>query len=250
MGKGFLSPFNLRAINFDNITARGVWVGYRNYYRAFGRSVSLHVGMEYNHRQENGGPVLSEGFGAYYRLWVPPLNLRGSGRVAYYGYLKYIYHYDEEYGIEDFTAKYAEIGLPGYYVSEWKSITLSVGFGQYLGHPMRSYTFNLQVSPFGANTGIVAYYYRTVLDDLRMLQYYGEVPLPFGLIAKPYLNYTRDEMWGYSYLEGNLILLWEPRPLTGVYLAINKKLKGEKPEDLHHLYEKEVFKVQVRWRVW
>ncbi len=250
IGEGFLSPFNVRAINFDNNEARGGWMGYNDYLKLYGNTLSYEAGIHYRFNREIGGVVLSENFGGYYHLLMVPWTLNGSFTVAYYGYLKYLYGYDRLYGIDDFTARYAEMSLPGYFRSEWQTASLSVGFGEYLGHPMRSYTASLRVSPFGVNTGLVVYVYRTILDDLRMIQYYGEVPLPFGVILKPYLNYTEDVKWDYSYLEGNFVLLWEPRPLTGVYLAVNKRLVGDTPKALHHVHEKEVFKVQVRWKVW
>ncbi len=250
IGDGFLSPFNVRSINFDNNEARGFWIGYSDYARLLGNTTTYEAGLHYRHLRERSGVVLSENIGGYYHVFVVPWTFSGSFTLAYYGYLKYLYGYEEVYGIEDFTARYAEVSLPGYFRSEWRSVSLSVGFGYYLGHPMRSYTASLRLSPFGMNTGFLAYAYRTVLDDLILLQYYGELPLPFGVILKPYLNYTRDEKQGYRYLEGNLVFVWEPRPLTGMYLAINKRLAGEIPEKLHHIYEKEVFKVQVRWKVW
>ena len=248
-GRGFLSPFNYRTLHFDNVSLRGVWAEYKGYLKPFGRTLYFEVGGTYKHRREIGGEVLSDGGHPYYFLLLTPYLLGGEAEITYYGYLKHLYHYDTLYGIRDFTARYITV-LSGYFASEWKSATVSVSFGHYLGHPMRSYSLEVQVSPFGVNVGLVAYAYRTVLDDLKAVQYYGEIPLPYGILAKPYLNYTRDDLWGGNYLEGNLVLLYEPRPLTGIYLAINKRLTGDRPEGLHHTYEKEVFKVQVRWRVW
>ncbi|NPA80178.1 MAG: hypothetical protein GXO29_03915 [Thermotogae bacterium] len=247
---GFLSPYNVRAINFDNVATYGLWMGYNQFYMPFGRSLVLRSGVEYNKQSSLDGTVLSEGGRGYYFIWIPPWSVSGSLNMYYYGYLRHLYHYDALYGIEDFTARYAVLSLPSYYASEWESVSLRVGFGRYLGHAMRSLSLQVQISPFGVNTGFLLYRYNTVLDDLTVYQYYGEIPLGRNVLLKPYLNYTEDRANDDFYLEGNMIVLWEPRPLTGVYLAMNKRLTGNSPQALHHSYEKEVFKVQVRLKVW
>ncbi len=247
--RGYLSSFNAIALNFDDVRKYGVWMRYKYYTKLIGRTFYTEINVEWSERKRlSSGVPITVHRGASPMLSLLPFVIGFNFTYARYDYLKE-YGYDSLYGISDFSTRYMDI-MPGLYVSRWKNLFVSLRVGTYLGHPLRALSVSAGVSPYGFNTDLALFTYRTVLDDITTLQYSGEIPLPFNLILKPYLNYTVENLWRYSYLEGNLVLIWEPRPLTGVYLAVNKRLYGETPRDLHHLYEKEVLKVQVRKRVW
>ncbi|MEO0204489.1 MAG: hypothetical protein ABIL67_05705 [candidate division WOR-3 bacterium] len=62
---------------------------------------------------------------------------------------------------------------------------------------------------------------------------------------KPYVGYTADEVSDTYHLNGNLVIAFEPKQFWGIYFAVNKQLFGDEPQRITHLFEKEVFKVQV-----
>jgi len=121
--KGYLSYFNRIAINFDNISENGVWVGYSSYAKVINRSLSLEIGGRYKNIKSLDGIHLYGSGNIYYFLMLSPWTLQGYFEKSYYGYLKHIFLYDEIYGIEDFTSWVINITPPGIFVSDWKSFS-------------------------------------------------------------------------------------------------------------------------------
>ena len=98
--------------------------------------------------------------------------------------------------------------------------------GEYLGGDFLSPHLTLKVSPFGMNTGIDAYYVRSVLDSVGVINFYGEYRTPVShLLLKPSVIYTNDFRQNTQDLDFNIVFVYEPGYLKGIYLAYQKSLE-------------------------
>ena len=131
-----------------------------------------------------------------------------------------------------------------YQISAWKNMYVEFYKGRYLGGDLKKVEGGFAVSLYGVNLGFKLDYFKSNYDDKRVAQVYGEIPLPYKVLLKPYLNYTDDRMLNKKKFQLNGILAYEPSAFSGIYLAINRRYEDEGMGfDLKQ--DKEVFKVQL-----
>ena len=128
-------------------------------------------------------------------------------------------------GLNDNSYKLFAPGI-GYFISSWKQVIMYVLIGKYLGGNFLNPHLTLKVSPFGMNTGIDAYYVRSVLDSVGVINFYGEYRTPVShLLLKPSVIYTNDFRQNTQDLDFNIVFVYEPGYLKGIYLAYQKSLE-------------------------
>jgi hypothetical protein len=132
----------------------------------------------------------------------------------------------------------------GYQLASWNALILQYTFGDYLGGSIRRIDGELKIPPTSRiNLGLSGFRVQSPLDDLLLLQLFGEAELFLkGLFLKPYVSYQNDRLRNQKRIFVNGILLYEPRFLTGIYLALNRQFAVDPV--VTPLSNKEVFKIQ------
>ena len=139
--------------------------------------------------------------------------------------------------IHDVGVKFYKFGL-FYNGSTWRNVQAVFGVGEYGGEKAYLYFLGTRYSFFGfINLGTENYriIMPSVGQNFLTLQLFGEIALPYHIFLKPYINYTGNCserrvfcIMGNKSLSTNLIIAYEPKYLTGIYLAINTTKSGDK----------------------
>ncbi len=249
---GFLTPLNYISLYFDGYKSinGGFYYSYTNDKIFKGKNLFVATGFNYSNMKMDTGkiyewrlPVIYEWGNTYINFIILPspiIPLNFFGIYTSYSYMPYLSYLP----YKDLTQR--TVGLTvGYFINSNKQTTISYSSGKYLGYSLRSFDVSISypLGPF--QPGISYNKYETILDTLQIFQIYGYIYLPNHITIKPYVGYTADRVSSTYHLNGNLVIAFEPRQFWGIYLAVNKQLLGEKPKRMTHLFEKEVFKVQV-----
>lgn len=118
--------------------------------------------------------------------------------------------------------------VPGiaYFISSWKQVFIKIFLGKYLGKDFIRPDITLNVSPFGMNTGIEAYFVKSILDSIGVINFYGEYRTPIPkLLLKPSIVYTDNFREHSRNLDFNIVFVYEPGYLKGIYLAYQKSIE-------------------------
>lgn len=147
-------------------------------------------------------------------------------------------------GLENNNLRIYSIGTQ-YLGETWRSLLLMYSFGDYLGGKINQQFGEFKYSFFNKiNIGVSLLKVKSNLDDFLLYQTYGEFSLLIkSLILKPYINYTKNYATDERILAINNVLLYEPKHMTGIYLAFTRRMKIESGY-INNLYEKLVFKIQ------
>ncbi|MEO0164291.1 MAG: hypothetical protein ABIL51_07485 [candidate division WOR-3 bacterium] len=250
---GFLTPLNYISLYFDGYKSinGGFYYSYTNDKIFNGKNLFVGTGFNYSNMKTDTGklyewklPVIYEWGNTYINFLILPspiIPLNLFGIYTSYSYMPYLADY---LPFEDLTQK--SIGITfGYFINPNKEAIISFSSGKYLGYPLRGFDVSISypLGPF--QPGISYNKYETILDTLQIFQVYGYIYLPYHITVKPYVGYTADEVSDTYHLNGNLVIAFEPKQFWGIYFAVNKQLFGDEPQRITHLFEKEVFKVQV-----
>ena len=238
--KGFISPLNTVSFSFDGVRWYGFNFDYRRYFKAKNKDIFVRIssGGEYVHNKIDRSLVLKD-IAPQIEVNMLPYVIVLATSAGNFNYLH----------LNDNTTITGGVAL-GYYLSSWKKIILILDYGNYLGGHIFNPSLTLNISPFGLNTGIETYFVKSPLDSLYALNFYGEYPTPVKhLLIKPSIIYTNNFLENAKDIDMNIVFLYEPDYLRGVYLAYQRSLHKEDKNPWSLLNGKIIFKIKWGFKV-
>ena len=227
----FINPFDKINIYFDGANKWNANISY--YYLQNKKYVLPSFKYEYIKNKYNGNRINDDYDFSF-----------TAGYLPLFAYLEYDYSHLDYLGLPNSKTQTVTIG-GGYMRSSWNQVIFTYTFGQYLGGTISQFSGNVMMNLYNmANIGLVGYKIKSPFDDMFVSQIYGQISLYRKyLFLKPYVNYTMDNIANNKTLSVNGILSFEPRYMSGVYLALSQVYDLNNGIVLKS--NKDVFKIQV-----
>ncbi len=235
----FISPLNYLNLYFDGIR---YYLGYVNFTKFLDRRTLAKTFLYGRYMVDKyTGDLYESGISWYFtyaRLpFATSIGLSSHDR-------RYLAAYLKRFGIKDTKDKIITLSL-AYQVSAWKNLYIEFPFGKYLGGNMINPEIGGAISIHNVNLGFRVNHLKSDLDDLTILQIYGEVPLFLKhTLLKPYVAYRMDRKNDQDKLTVNAVLSYQPSAFSGIFFAFNRTYDVTNG-NLNVLSGKEVFKVQI-----
>jgi len=234
--QGFLSPLNIVSYNFDGTREYTGTLGYIRPLRVFKNTslLGLSIHGEYLYDKINN-TTLSKIGNITANLYLMPY---GTGIVLERGELGYLPFRDNTYQLV--------AGSAFYVLSAWKQFMCTVIYGDYLGGHLFNPEVSINISPYGFNTGMDVFLVRSPFDSLYAVNFYGEYPTPVKhLLIKPSLTYVNNMLAGLEEVNMNIVFLYEPDHLKGIYLAYQRRMERQSGRNSWQIHSgKLIFKIQ------
>jgi len=231
----FISDLNTISIHFDGIKKLNGACKMTFFPKFSNYQIYVNGGIKYSKMVDkyNGDRLIQQGDFSFLIGPIPIILLFG-GNIAELNYLNL-----ENNNIEVYTVGIQYLG------ETWKSSTFYYSFGDYLGGSIEQYFGEIKYSFIKRlNLGGSFLKVKSTLDDFLMYQTFGEISLVIkSFFLKPYINYTIDYFTAQKNLTLNGVLLYEPKYMTGIYLAFSKKIECENNEWVSR-FEKLLLKIQ------
>lgn len=231
----FISPLNYLNLYFDGIR---FYLGYLNFTKFLDRRTLTKTFLYGKYTIDKYTGDLYESTISWYFTYVRLPFAASIGLSAHdRRYLRVL-------GINDTKDKFIAISF-AYQISAWKNLYIEFPFGKYLGGNMINPEIGGAISIHNVNLGFRLNHLKSDLDDLTILQLYGEAPLFFRhTLLKPYVAYKQDRKNDVDELTVNAVLSYQPSAFSGIFLAFNRTYDVTNGK-LDILSGKEVFKVQI-----
>ncbi len=213
---GFISPLNTVEYNFEGIRKFALNAQFLKYFKLKERNIIFNVSGYTNHLiNKFDRSIIHRVYSGNMTTYLLPY---GVALLLEEGELNYL-------SLPDRSYRLAGGGLI-YYLSSWKQARLTVLYGNYLGGHLFNPEFTANISPFGFNTGMDVFFVKSPFDSLYTINFYGEHPTPLKhFLIKPSLIYTNNLLLGQKDIDMNIVLLYEPDYLKGIYLAYQRTMR-------------------------
>ena len=212
---GFISPLNAIEYNFEGIRRYTLNTQYLRYFQIKNKNLVLSVsGYGLHMKNKITGSLVQNTYSGNLTTYMVPY---GIALLIEKGQLNYL-------PLQDNSYKLAGGGIL-YYISSWKQARLMLIYGDYLGGHLFNPELVANISPFGLNTGIDVFFVKSPFDSMYTVNFYGEYPTPLKhLLIKPSLTFTDNLMANEKSLDMNIVFLYEPDYIKGIYLAYQKTM--------------------------
>jgi len=235
--QGFLSPLNVISYNFDGVRAFNGTLGYFTSLSVSEKNFlwGLSTHGEYLYDKINKA-TLSKVVNITANLYLLPY---GAGIVLERGELGYLPLKDNTYQLV--------VGSVFYVLSAWKQFICTIIYGNYLGGHLFKPEFTINISPYGFNTGLNAFFVKSPFDSLYTVNFYGEYPTPIKhILIKSSLTYANNMLTKSEEINMNIVFLYELDYLKGIYLAYQRGMNRQSGDSKWQLTSgKFIFK--IRW---